>query len=47
MHAVTESEVDAYAEAGVDQLVLYAPIRSTGEAEPVLDRLAGFIAAAG
>jgi alkanesulfonate monooxygenase SsuD/methylene tetrahydromethanopterin reductase-like flavin-dependent oxidoreductase (luciferase family) len=43
MHEVTEREVDAYAEAGVDQLVLYAPIRSTDDAEPVLDRLARLI----
>ena len=36
MHEVTEREVEAYAEAGVDQLVLYAPIRSTEDAAPVL-----------
>ena len=37
MHPVTEAEVDAYAAAGVDQLVLYAPIRSTDDIERVLD----------
>ena len=47
MHEVTEREVEAYAEAGVDQLVLYAPIRSTDDAEPVLDRLAGLLPAVG
>jgi probable F420-dependent oxidoreductase len=37
MLPVTEAEIDAYAEAGVDQLVLYAPIRSTDDIERVLD----------
>ena len=37
MLPVTEAELDAYAEAGVDQLVLYAPIRSADDIERVLD----------
>ncbi len=46
MLPVTEAEIDGYAEAGVDQLVLYAPIRSTDDIERVLDHLASVMSRA-
>jgi probable F420-dependent oxidoreductase len=40
---ITKDDFAAYEEAGVDQLVLYAPIRSTEDIERVLDPLAAFV----